>query len=467
MSTNDHDPLPPDDGTPRLRAAAHYLEEQRLTRSPWNDGERTRRSKMRSFEDLTAALSATERPSALLMASVNVLEAINAGYGYDVGDAVIAAIGRRLGSGPSGPAAVVRYRSNIFAIIVEGGADAEMANAARRLIALVGGTPLETPAGPLSATISIGGIALPHHAPGEAIASALEALDLAKERPGTFVAHSPELAERNARSRAESQSVLSAAMSALAEDRVLLVFQPIVDARSGSPALYEALLRLRTHDGQLVAAADFMEEAEKLGLTGMLDRRALDLALPLLTAHAALRLSLNISSRTAGDAEWISVLSAACASEPGIGSRLTIEITETTAIQDPDRIAAFIDLLHGWQCKVAIDDFGAGFTSLRHLKTLDVDMLKIDGMFMADLPGDSRARVLVKSLIEIADAFDLESVAEWVGDEETARFLSAAGVTYLQGYLFGEPISREELERRHAAAEQSTASAPAPDGPSS
>ncbi|MGE0023480.1 MAG: EAL domain-containing protein, partial [Hyphomicrobium sp.] len=130
-----------------------------------------------------------------------------------------------------------------------------------------------------------------------------------------------------------------------------------------------------------------------------------------------------------------------------IADRLTVEMTETAMIHDFDAAKAFFDLLREIGCKIAIDDFGAGYTSFRHLKSLNVDMLKIDGALVENLKDDSRGRALVKSMIEMAGALGLETVAEWVGDEEAAAFLEAAGVTYLQGYLFGEPVPAEELAR--------------------
>jgi EAL domain-containing protein (putative c-di-GMP-specific phosphodiesterase class I) len=205
---------------------------------------------------------------------------------------------------------------------------------------------------------------------------------------------------------------------------------------------------LKQPDGTLLAAADFIEEAETLGLARPLDRRALELALDLLAAHPALKLSLNISSLTAGDKDWLATLEAASARHPGLTERLTVEITETAMIHDLDEIASFVDLLRASGCKVAIDDFGAGYTSFRHLKSLHVDMLKIDGMFMSNLPNDHQARVLVKTMIEIAQAFGLETVAEWVSDEETAIFLRSVGITYLQGFLHGSPITVDEMKRR-------------------
>jgi EAL domain-containing protein (putative c-di-GMP-specific phosphodiesterase class I) len=240
-------------------------------------------------------------------------------------------------------------------------------------------------------------------------------------------------------------AVSSSVMGAIEEDRMLLMLQPIVGARSRKLAFFEGLLRLRRRDGTVIPASDFIEEAEKLGLARVVDRRALELGLALLRDHRQLRLSINISSLTAGDEEWIGTLQTLSEGRPDLMERLTIEMTETAMVHDFEAAAVFLDRLRALGCKVAIDDFGAGYTSFRHLRSLTVDMVKIDGSFVANLQSDPQARVLVKSMIDMAAALGLETVAEWVGDEEVAAFLEDAGATYLQGYLYGQPMTVDEL----------------------
>ena len=416
-----------------------------------SDREPASLNRTRLFEALGSVLRRamrTRQPSALLMISVNALGAVNTRLGVDVGDELIAEAGRLLASGVSGADTIGRYGSNTFAVIKDG-CDAEaLQRTAASLIALVNTATIPTSAGPMAASISVGGVALPEHARtvGEAIQYALAALELAKQPPsGGFVAHDPGAAAERAllREKAVSDSI----MGAIEEGRMLLMLQPIVEAKGRKLAFCEALLRLRRRDGTLIAASDFIEEAEQLGLARVVDKRALELGLALLADHPQLRLSVNISSLTAGDEDWIRTLEAFTAGRPDILARLVVEMTETAMVHDFDAAAVFLDRLRALGCKVAIDDFGAGYTSFRHLKLLNVDMLKIDGSFVANLTGDPQARTLVKSIIEMAGALGLETVAEWVGDEETAAFLEAAGATYLQGYLYGHPMSIEELTR--------------------
>ena len=131
--------------------------------------------------------------------------------------------------------------------------------------------------------------------------------------------------------------------------------------------------------------------------------------------------------------------------------RLSVEITETAAIEDLDQTMSFVDALKELGCSVAIDDFGAGYTSFRNLKFLSVDMVKIDGSFVKNMTRDRVDRIFIETLVNLARTFNIETVAEWVGDEETARALTEMGVTYLQGFHFGEPLLATKPKRLQQA----------------
>ena len=432
------------------RIDARYLEDRHLLDLAPDDGTREGLNRTRLFDALGAHLKRTRRAghvSSLLMISVHGLDAVNARLGPDIGDELVTATGRLVRAGLSETDIVVRYASNTFAAVLDGCGAGNIDAAAHRLVARIESATIETSAGPLKAAIAVGGVTLPEPAEtaADAIACARGALEQAKRahRSQVVVHHSGKTTDRE-----RAGSVAAEIISAIEENRLLLALQPIVEAATGKTAFYEALLRLKRRDGTLVAAVDFVEEAEQLGLARLLDLRALELALALLIAHPGLRLCLNVSSLTAGDRDWMGTLRAHAAHHPGLARRLTIEITETAMIHDLEGVRAFVEHLRQEGCRIAIDDFGTGYTSFRHLKTLPVDMLKIDGLFIKDLPNDRQGRVIVGSMIEMARGLGLETVAEWVSDRETADVLAAAGATYLQGFLFATPTPAEELERR-------------------
>jgi EAL domain-containing protein (putative c-di-GMP-specific phosphodiesterase class I) len=121
----------------------------------------------------------------------------------------------------------------------------------------------------------------------------------------------------------------------------------------------------------------------------------------------------------------------------GIGERLIVEITESAAIQDVEATRRFVAHVQSKGCKVAIDDFGAGYSSFRNLRALGVDMVKIDGSFVENLEAAADDRAFVKALLQLSRELGLETVAEFVQTETAAEWLKAWGCDYLQGALIG------------------------------
>jgi EAL domain-containing protein (putative c-di-GMP-specific phosphodiesterase class I) len=226
-------------------------------------------------------------------------------------------------------------------------------------------------------------------------------------------------------------------IAALNERRVFLVFEPVVTIGSRQPAFYECLMRVRRADGSLLATNYVVPLAERLGLVRLLDHRVLELVIGELIAAPNLKTSLNVSAASTVDPDWWTALGAMLRARPGVAERLTVEITETTAIQDLDETRGFVARVKDLGCRIAIDDFGAGYTSFRNLRKLGVDLVKIDGAFVQNLKWSEDDRAFVHTLIDLARRLGLETVAEWVQDEEAAAILGGWGCDYLQGSLVG------------------------------
>ena len=240
-------------------------------------------------------------------------------------------------------------------------------------------------------------------------------------------------------------SIADDVSSALDDNRMRLVLQPIMLAATKQTAFYECLLRMAKPDGSLIGAADFITIAEQLGMSRLIDRRTLELAVGLLKKHADLKLSLNVSGLTCADHDWLVSLHRLTGGQRALTERLIIEITETTAVDSLDQTITFVDTLKEFGCKVAIDDFGAGYTSFKNLKHLNADMVKIDGGFVKNLAREPTDRIFLKTLAELAGAFGMETVAEWVTDQATSDIVCGMGVTYLQGFHYGMPMEVSEV----------------------
>jgi diguanylate cyclase (GGDEF)-like protein len=409
-------------------------------------------NRTRLTEELTRFLGnagRTPAKGAFLLAGVNDLTLINETYGYDVGDEVITIVGRRIGRALRGRDCIGRFSSNKFGILLQD-CGAEGAEAiARRIMAAVRDSVIDTSVGAVATTLSVGAVLLPQNAANaqNAIARALQALDAARgSRSDRLTLYKP--CERRDSERRRAVAIADEIVRALNDRRMILALQPIVTSRSHEPELYECLLRMKRLDGSIASASEFIPIAEQFGLAKLVDHRALELAVELLSTAPDIKLALNVSAATATDPQWLQGLEAFSGKAAGLAQRLTIEITETAAISDLQETAKFVAALKALGCRVALDDFGAGYTSFRNLRLLGVDMVKIDGSFIQNLGTQAEDELFVRTLIDLAKSFGITTVGEWVGDEKTAKLLEKAGVSYMQGYFFGAP----ELAREQPAA---------------
>jgi len=402
-----------------------------------------------ALSNLLSNASRSPAKGAFLLAGVNDLTLINETYGFDVGDEVIAIVGKRLGRVLRGKDCIGRFSSNKFGIVLHNCDPKGVEAIARRLMAVIGDSVIDTSVGAVAATLSVGAVVVPEHAssPRNAIARALQALDIGRANLGDrFSAYEP--CERKESERQRNVAIADDIIRALNDRRMLIALQPIVTSRSHEPELYECLLRMRRLDGTVVSASEFIQVAEQFGLAKLIDYRVLELAIELLRASPKIKLALNVSAATTTDPQWMAGLEGFTGKDRSLTERLTIEITETTAISDVKAAIKFVSTLKALGCRVALDDFGAGYTSFRSLRELGVDMVKIDGSFIQNLGTDAEDEMFVRTLIDLARSFGVVTVGEWVGDERTVQLLEKAGVSYMQGYFFGMP----ELQKDAAPA---------------
>ena len=395
-------------------------------------------------EALEHAINFSQRyalPGALLVVGIDKLGPINDAFGHEAGDAAIVAIGQLLDKTLRNTDQIGRLGGDRFGIVLSHCPSEDLAVAADKVLSAVRQAKIETPSGVVHLTVSVGGVAFRDHPPTvqEVMSRGDSALQAAKQNGrNCFFAYedSPEHREQ----RRFAVAIVEEVQSGLKDGRVLLAFQPIVDAQTHAVDHYECLLRLRRRDGQVVSAGQFVPLVEQSGLMRQVDRRALELAVEELCGHPRVRLAVNISGHTAADRGWLRMLTGMVRGMPEIAERLTVEITETVALQDIEDTARFVAKLRDLGCRVALDDFGAGYTSFRNLKALDVDCVKIDGSFVKGLSENIDNQLFVRTLLGLAEGLGLKTVAECVETPADAALLARRGVRYLQGWHFGKPV---------------------------
>jgi diguanylate cyclase (GGDEF)-like protein len=427
-------------GIVRINNERHAHDEQllKLSRHDPLTGELNRTHLIAALAEAIEETQRFRSACAFMLIGIDHLARINDAFGFDVADAVISEVALRIRARLRGGDVLGRFSGNKFGLILKNCTVDDMNVAAERFLACVRDDVVPTRSGPVSVTASVGAVSVPRYARSadEAINRAAETLDGAKRRrAGSFSVWRPNV-EREAQRKVNIR-VTDEIVTALNERRIVMAFEPVVDARSRQAAFYECLIRMEQEDGRVLLAPDIVPVAERLGLIRLVDHRVLELVVAELAASPAVELSLNISPDTTMDPDWWASIESLMRAHPGVAERLIVEITETVAIQDIDDLRGFVTRLKNFGSRIAIDDFGAGYTSFRNLRKLDVDIVKIDGAFVQNIARSADDRAFVQTLIDLARRLQIKTVAEWVQDEESAELLRDWGCDYIQGRLIG------------------------------
>ncbi|MFB6459028.1 EAL domain-containing protein [Bradyrhizobium tunisiense] len=427
-------------GSVRINNERHARDEEltKLARLDPLTGELNRSHLIAALAEAIEETTRFRSTAAFMLVGIDHLARVNDAFGFDVADAVILDIAKRIRSRLRGGDVLGRFSGNKFGLILKNCTVDDMNVAAERFLAGIRDEVVPTKSGPVSVTASIGAVSVPRYARNsdEAVNRAHETLDAAKRRRvGSFAAWRPDAA-RDAQRRVNIR-VTDEIVTALNERRIKLAYEPVVSAASRERAFHECLVRMDQGDGQVLLAPDIVPVAERLGLIRLVDHRVLELVVAELAAAPDICLSLNISPDTTMDPDWWAGIESLMQAHPGVAERLIVEITETVAIQDIDDVRAFVGRLKHFGSRIAIDDFGAGYTSFRNLRKLGVDIVKIDGAFVQNITHSADDRAFVQTLIDLARRLDIKTVAEWVQDEEAASMLRDWGCDYIQGRLIG------------------------------
>jgi PAS domain S-box-containing protein len=233
--------------------------------------------------------------------------------------------------------------------------------------------------------------------------------------------------------------------SALAEDRLVLYGQPIVELTSMAPSRVELLIRLlKVHGGEdLLAPGEFLPAAERFDLIQVIDQWVVDRAIKL--AAAGHSVTVNVSAKTISDPQQVDRIEREVLVSRAPARNLVFEITETAVAANLDAARAFVIRLRKLGCGIALDDFGVGHGTFTYLRHLPVDYLKIDMQFVRDLLSDEEDRQVVQAIVGVARQFKIETIAEGVEDQATLQELRRMGVDYAQGYWTGRPVPLPQL----------------------
>ncbi len=411
------------------------------------------------FEDrLSRAITASKRDlteHALCFLDLDQFKVVNDTCGHIAGDELLRQIGSLMSSNIRSRDTLARLGGDEFALLMEHCGIEQAHQACEQIIKLFENFRFHWEEHVFAIGISIGLSIIDQHiadnseAMSNADSACYEAKNNGRNQIKVHTEHDARLQKR--RGEIQWSSEIS---NALDEDRLLLYAQPIVGLGEKASTLgYELLLRMEMTDGRIVPPGAFLPAAERYNSATRIDRWVVNHSLRWMSRHADQlehvdSMSINLSGQSLGD-EAMTMYITKELQRGGIpAQKINFEITETAAIANLRDATTFIGSLKKLGCRFALDDFGSGLSSFAYLKNLNVDTLKIDGMFIKDILSDSLDYEMVKSINEIGHVMGLETVAEFVESEEILEKLKEIGVDFVQGYSIGKPVAIDEILKK-------------------
>lgn len=401
-------------------------------------------------EELSRVLTNSERKkatSALLFFDIDEFKHVNDTFGHRTGDALLVRVAGEVSAQVRRNEVFARLGGDEFAILCPNVTAAEVQSLAERIVRAIARIPFDFEGNQLRLTCSLGIALYPTHAgtSEDLVAYADTAMYQAKE------------AGKNTWRMYKEDSATSQRMitrlnwnerieDALENHRLRLHFQGVHSCATSQLRHMEALVRMEDKDNpdQPIMPGTFIPVAEKSGKILDIDRWVIRECINLLAAHPNIpAIALNVSGRSLGEPTLPRYISDSLKREDVSPARLIVEITETAAVSDLNDAQRFIDAMRESGSQTCLDDFGAGFSSFAYLKHLNVDMLKIDGQFIKNLPADHNNQVFVRAIIEVAKGLQKRTVAECIEDEGSLEMLRNLGVDLGQGYHLSEPRERK------------------------
>jgi len=382
---------------------------------------------------------------ALALVDLDHFKMVNDRYGHAVGDEVLKAVARRFESGLRESDWVARWGGEEVLFVLHGGTVDEAAGIMERLAGQARAAPIQTSVGAIALSFSAGVAAFGVN--DSEILPMLEKIDHALYRAK---ADGRDQVRMAAHGRQPWNSALL--RQALAENRVRLASQAIVDLQTGQAIADEALARIETAAGGIVEAQEFVDMAEGLGLMAEIDRQVIRQVMQ----HCVVRMNgggaadfahfVNVSPQFLARRDLVEEMldnamgyCQTCGTVPGAAKTIVLELTERQRIVSLEKLRADLQPFIDFGFRLALDDFGSGYSSYLYLAHLPVSFLKIEGWLVSHMRQDRKVAGIVESLANFARKEGMHTVAEHVEDAETARILADMGVDYGQGWHFGRP----------------------------
>lgn len=397
---------------------------------------------------------------AVMFVDLDRLKIVNDTMGHDVGDVLISNIAKRIVNATRPSDTVARNGGDEFVVLCDGVTHEDIAHdiANRILQAVTGQMVLQGTEVFTSASIGIAMSSqqlLAEYSPADAAQILLNNADTAMYRAKQRGRGRAEVYSDAMRAEARDRVALGHALErALATGQMRLVYQPIVSAHTGRNAGVEAYLRWDHPQRGELTPATFIPVAEESGMIGPLGdfvvtKACADMRGWIETGlvDRSFGLHINVSSKQLTDPSFVDRTLTTLRDSGLEAGQLIVEVIEQTVLDDNPSVGRSINALKRAGIRLAIDDFGSGFSSLSSLRNFPADLLKLDGSLVRDIGQQGHDDPIVRSIIQLAHSLDMTVVAEWVSTEEQAKRLRVLGCDHLQGNRIGEPVTADEFAR--------------------
>ena len=385
-------------------------------------------------------------PIIIILLNIDSFKEVNAFYGHEIGDQLLLSLGGALENYANDMDQAIIYKLPVdeYAILIKGFyAKEKIENFITRLSHYINHktfTVLDQEIS-LNVTMGIAGSYTDTNVfqdKKDVLVRADMALKLAKKTQKNYLFYNESFHIKE--DYENNLSWIKRLRNAIQEDRVLPFYQPIVNAKTLKIEKYEALVRIIEEDGAVIPPIQFLEISKKVRLYHQITTIMLDKVIEELRHHPLIQCSINLSIEDINDTFMNAYIVTKIKQCP-YSDQIIFEILESEGIENYDTVNKFITEVKKYGVKIAIDDFGAGYSNFVYITKLDIDYIKIDGSIIRNIDTNTASQIITKTIIDFASQLNIQTVAEFVHSESVFDYLKHLPLNHLQGYYFGEPAS--------------------------
>ena len=399
-------------------------------------------TKLPNRRKLLSDITGIDSAFTIILINIDSFKEVNTFYGHTIADQLLITLGSEIVNYSQTiplSSAVYKLPVDEYAILIKCACSKEDVDQCITALSTTFNTKVFTVADQeisLNITIGVAGSTIDNTQIQDIMLHADMALKLAKKTRKNYLYYDESLHIKE--DYENNLSWIKRLRNAIDEDRVVPFYQPIVNAQTLKIEKYEALVRIVEEDGTIISPFKFLEISKKVKLYHQITTIMIDKVFEELAHHDKVQCSINLSIEDIHNNLMYSYLVDKIKNYP-YANRIIFEILESEGIENYETINQFVTEVKKYGVKIAIDDFGAGYSNFVYITKLDIDHIKIDGSIIRNIHNDVTSQIITKTIIDFASQLGIQSIAEFVCDENVYNYIKHLPISHFQGYYFGEP----------------------------